>query len=46
MQALGTFVDAQDSCHTAVPAFPMLRTIHLVIEAADHNLRGRTQKVG
>ena len=46
MQALGTFVDAQDNCHTAVPAFPKLRPIHLVIEAADHNLQGCTQNVG
>ena len=40
------FVNAQDKYHTAVPAFPMLHTIHLVIEAADHNLQGLPQKVG
>ena len=33
MQAVGTFDDAQDNCHTAVPAFPMLRIIHLVNKA-------------
>jgi hypothetical protein len=46
VQALGTFDDAQDICHTAGPAFSMLCTIHLVIEAVNHNLQGRTQKVG
>ncbi len=30
MQAVGTLKDAQANCHTAAPAFPMLRTIHLV----------------
>jgi len=39
------FGDAQDNCHTAVPAFPM-RTIHLVIEATDHDLQGLIQRVG
>jgi len=46
VQAFGTVDDAQDICHTAGPAFSMLRTIHLVIEAVNHNLQGCTQKVG
>ena len=40
-----TFDDAQDICHTAGPAFSMLRTIHLLIEAVNHNLQGRTQQL-
>ena len=40
-----TFDDAQDICHTAGPAFSMLRTIHLLIEAVNHNLQRRTQQL-
>ena len=46
VQALITFDDSQDIRHTARPAFSVLRTIHLLIEAVNHNLQGRTQQLG
>ena len=46
VQALITFDDPQDICHTARPAFSVLRTIYFLIEAVNHNLQGRTQQLG
>jgi hypothetical protein len=46
VQAFITFDDSQDIRHTARPTFSVLRTIHFLIEAANHNLQGRTQELG
>ncbi len=46
VQAWITFDDSQDIRHTARPAFSVLRTIHFLIEAVNHNLQGCTQQLG